>query len=72
MEKCEVAVIDLEQFTTLMALALRDLRCPERCGPVYEFIEVGARIYQEEHEWACLVRTITRVRLVKSVGERWN
>ena len=35
-----------------MAEALRNLDCPEQCGPIHGFIEVGAQVYREELEWA--------------------
>jgi hypothetical protein len=65
MDKNEVVVIDLEQLAAAMALALPSLKCPECCGPVYEFVEVGARFYQEEWEWACLANAIVNVRLAR-------
>jgi hypothetical protein len=53
---------DLEQMAYLMALALKDLHCPDCCGPVHAFIETGAQRYQDEWEWACLVQLVHHVR----------
>ncbi|MGV3654668.1 MAG: hypothetical protein ACO1N5_10665 [Noviherbaspirillum sp.] len=60
MEKREAVMVDLEQLAALMAQALEDLECPECCGPVYPFIETGARIYYEEMEWSCVVAVIAK------------
>ncbi|MDB5729603.1 MAG: hypothetical protein JWQ00_2808 [Noviherbaspirillum sp.] len=62
MEHRDTVVIDLEALAELMARAIPDLECPECCGPVHEFIEVGARFYQEEWEWACLATVLVHSR----------
>jgi hypothetical protein len=52
MENQQQALVDLEKLASLMAQALPDLDCPECCGPVHQFIEFGAHVYQEQREWA--------------------
>lgn len=59
---------DLEQLAYLMALALKELDCPDCCGPTHAFIEIGAQRYREEWEWACLVQVVHHVRRVKFGG----
>ena len=51
---------DLEHMCAAMAAALKSLDCPECCGPTYEFIEFGARIHNEELEWACLLHAVRK------------
>jgi hypothetical protein len=65
MDKHEMVVIDLDRLAALMAQALADLECPDCCGPVYQFIEVGVTVYQEEWEWACFVHTLRNGRLAQ-------
>lgn len=48
----------LQQMAAIMASALADLDCPQCCGPVHQFIEIGASIHQEELEWAAVVHTV--------------
>jgi hypothetical protein len=62
MDHHDAIVRDLETLARMMAEALPDLDCPECCGPVHEFIEVGARFYQEEWEWACLATVLVHTR----------
>lgn len=50
----------IEQMAAMMAAALSQIDCPDCCGPVYGFIEVGAEIHQEEAEWACVVHAICK------------
>ena len=52
----------LEQMAEMMAAALAQLECPDCCGPVYQFIEVGATVHQEEMEWACVVQVVQSFR----------
>jgi hypothetical protein len=49
---------DLDRLAGQMAAALAQLDCPQCCGPVYEFIEIGAVIHDEELEWACVVHVM--------------
>ncbi|MDO8298186.1 hypothetical protein [Lacisediminimonas sp.] len=52
----------IEQLAAMMAAALDRIDCPDCCGPVYEFIEVGALVHQEEAEWACVVHVVRKAR----------
>ena len=61
MDQYQAIVIDLDQLAALMARALPDLECPECCGPIHDFIERGAAVYQEEWEWACFVQVLLSV-----------
>lgn len=63
MDKKDVVLIDLERLAALMAAELPNLDCPECCGPVYQFIEVGARVHQEEWEWALVARALLSAHL---------
>jgi hypothetical protein len=49
---------DLDQLAARMAAALQALDCPQCCGRVHEFIEIGAVIHHEELEWACVVHVM--------------
>ena len=68
MDKDSLTDKDLEQLAHLMALALKELDCPDCCGPTHAFIEFGAQRYREEWEWACLVQVVHHVRRVKFGG----
>jgi hypothetical protein len=68
MDKYGVVVVDLEQLAALMAKALEDLECPDCCGPIHEFIEIGVRVYQEEHEWACFAHAVLHAQRAKRIG----
>lgn len=68
MDKESLTDKDLEQLAYLMALALKDLDCPDCCGPTHTFIEVGAQRYREEWEWACLVQVVHHARRLKFGG----
>ena len=63
MDKPDITLSELEQLAQRMVDAMAQLECPDCCGPVYQFIETGALIYQEEMEWAW-VATSLRARIV--------
>jgi hypothetical protein len=69
MDKCEVTLADLEHLAAAMAQALANLQCPEHYGPAYGFIEVGAKVYQEEWEWAFLAVAIMNARSARKAGK---
>ncbi len=52
----------IEQMASMMAAALAEIDCPDCCGPVYGFIEIGATVHQEEAEWACVLHVIRKSR----------
>lgn len=64
MEKDEVTLEDLERMAAAMAAAIPELECPECCerGWKFEYIELSAQLYQDEHEWACLARALLQFR----------
>jgi hypothetical protein len=49
---------ELEQLAARMAARLPQIECGDRCGPVYEFIEIGASVHHEELEWACVLHVV--------------
>lgn len=63
MDKPDIALSELEQLAQRMVEAMAQLECPDCCGPVYQFIETGALVYQEEMEWAWVVTSL-RARIV--------
>lgn len=63
MNQTQVVVIDLDELCAAMARALPDLECPECCGPIYECIENGSKIYLEELYWAYFFTCINTARL---------
>ena len=65
MENRQPSPQEIEQMALLMAEALRDLQCPEQCGQIHQFIEVGAQVYQEEMEWAYFVVALRNCRKPK-------
>jgi hypothetical protein len=68
MDKQALTEKELEQLAYMMALALKDLDCPDCCGPVHAFIEMGAQRYREEWEWACLVQLVQHRHKIKFGG----
>lgn len=69
MDKKELTITELEHLAMLMAQALPDLECPECCGPVHEFVEAGAKIYQEEWEWAYFCKAIIHTRVARKTKQ---
>jgi hypothetical protein len=67
MEKLEITEEVLERLAASMAQAIPDLECPERCdcGWVYRYVELSAKFYREEWEWACLAYAIVRYRVAR-------
>jgi hypothetical protein len=65
MNEHEIVRIDIDRLAALMAQSIPDLQCPDCCGPVHDFIESGAKFYQEEWEWSCFVMVISQVQAVK-------
>lgn len=62
MNETHIVVVDLDQLCAAMAQALPDLECPECCGPIYECIESGSKIYLEEMYWAYFFSCIHQTR----------
>jgi hypothetical protein len=58
MNKPDITIVDLERLAALMAQEIPTLECPECCGPIHEFVEIGARFHQEEMEWAILAAVL--------------
>jgi hypothetical protein len=67
MEKLEVTEEDLMRLAHAMAQKLPDLECPEccDCGWKYQYVELSARFYREEWEWACLSGVLVQYQLKK-------
>lgn len=64
MEKHEITLQDLERMAAEMAAAIPELECPECCeqGWKYQYVELSARLYQDEWEWARLAAILLQRR----------
>ena len=60
MDKQEMPLEQLEQLAALMAQSMQTIDCPDccDCGPVYQYMELSARLYQDEWEWSMLAHTL--------------
>lgn len=72
MEEHEITLDDLERLAMAMAQKIPEIDCPEccDCGWTYQYVELSARLYQEEWEWACLSASIVRYRLARQAGKK--
>lgn len=63
-DRQEAGMEDLERMAARMAQAIPELECPEQCelGSAYYYVERCTVLYQDEYEWACLVRALLHYR----------